>query len=130
METDSISPRSVGDQVKIAMNKGWLQRLGYRLPYPSQWRRISTAPYNRELELRTSDNGETVTLDFPCLRTREEAWINVDLGTETKVQPVEWRIWQGEKSPKPHHSKIRLALTHLVLRHAKRRDTDNNDLAP
>lgn len=111
METDSISPRSVGDQVKIAMNKGWLQRLGYRLPYPSQWRRISTAPYNRELELRTSDNGETVTLDFPCLRTREEAWINVDLGTEIKVQPVEWRIWQGEKSPKPHHSKIRLALT-------------------
>lgn len=87
METDSISPRSVGDQVKIAMNKGWLQRLGYRLPYPSQWRRISTAPYNRELELRTSDNGETVTLDFPCLRTREEAWINVDLGTEIKFSP-------------------------------------------
>lgn len=108
------------------MRKWWLQRLENHLPYLSQWRLISTAPYNRELELRITD-GETVTLEFPCLRTNEEAWINVDLGTEIKVQPVEWRIWQGGKSPEPHHSKIRLAarraLTSLYLRHVKRQMT-------
>ena len=37
------------------------------------------------------------------------------------------RIWQGGKSPEPHHSKLRLAarraLTHLYLRRAKPGDT-------
>ncbi len=116
------------------MKKGWLERLGYRPPYLSQWRLISTAPYNRELELRITDNGETVTLEFPCLRTNEGAWINVDLGTEIKVQPVEWRVWQGGKSPEAHYSKIRLAarraLTHLYLRHGKQREKDDNEFAP
>jgi hypothetical protein len=116
------------------MKKGWLQRLGYHLPYSSQWRLISTAPSNQELELRIANDGEIVTLEFPCLRTHEGAWINVDLGTEIKVQPVEWRVWQGGKSPEPHRSKIRLvarrALTHLYLRHGKQRDNDDKDFSP
>jgi hypothetical protein len=116
---------------EIAMTKGWLQRLQNYLRHLSHWHQISTAPYNQELELRITENGETVTLEFPCLRTNEEAWINVDLGSEIKVQPVEWRIWQGRKSPEPHHSKIRLAarraLTHLYLRRAKPRDTGDEE---
>ena len=72
-----------------------------------------------------------MTLEFPCLRTAEDAWINVDLGSEIKVQPVEWRTWQGGKSPEPHHSKIRLAarrtLTHLHLRRAKPRDAGDEE---
>jgi hypothetical protein len=106
------------------MDKGWLQRLRNLLLSSSYWRRISTAPYNQALEIRIVDEGELVALTFPCLRTNEEAWINVDLGTQIEVQPVEWRIWQGAKSPEPHHSKIRLAarraLTHLYLRREKR----------
>ena len=94
---------------------------------------MSAAPYNQELELRITENGETVTLEFPCLRTNEDAWINVDLGTEIKLQPVEWRIWQGGKSPESHHSKVRLgarrALTHLYLRHIKRQNNDDSDIA-
>jgi hypothetical protein len=133
-ETTQVALRGATDPDEIAMRKRWLQRLEIHLPYLSQWRLISTAPYNRELELRITDNGETVTLEFPCLRTNEEAWINVDLGTEIKVQPVEWRVWQGGKSPEPHYSKIRLAakraLTHLYLRHVKRRDNDDNNFAP
>ena len=77
------------------MSKGWLQRLQNYLRHLSHWRQISTAPYNQELELRITENGETITLEFPCLRTNEEAWINVDLGSEIKIQPVGWRIWQG-----------------------------------
>ena len=72
-----------------------------------------------------------MTLEFPCLRTNEEAWINVDLGSEIKVRPLEWRIWQGGKSPEPHHSKIRLvaiwALTRLYLRRATPRDAGNEE---
>jgi len=113
------------------MTKGWLRRLQNYLRHLSHWHQISTAPYNQELELRITENGETVTLEFPCLRTNEEAWINVDLGSEIKVQPVEWRIWQGGKSPEPHHSKIRLAarrtLTHLYLRRARPRDTGDEE---
>ena len=75
----------------------------------SHWHPISTAPYNQEFELRINENGEITTLEFPCLHTNEEAWINVDLGTEIKIQPVEWRLWQREKSPVPHHSKIKLS---------------------
>jgi hypothetical protein len=121
--------RSTPDE--IAMTQGWFQHLQNYLRHLSHWRQISTAPYNQELELRIIENGDTVTLEFPCLRTNEEAWINVDLGSEIKVQPAEWRIWQGGKSPEPHHSKIRLAarraLTHLYLRRAKPRDTGNEE---
>jgi len=92
---------------------------------------MSAAPYNQELELRITDNGESIILEFPCLRTNDDAWINVDLGTEIKVQPVGWRVWRGSKSPEPHHSKIRLAarraLTHLYLRGIKRQDNDDKD---
>jgi len=75
----------------------------------SHWHPISTAPYNQEFELRINENGVINNLEFPCLHTNEGAWINVDLGTEIKIQPVEWRLWQREKSPVPHHSKIKLS---------------------
>jgi hypothetical protein len=114
------------------MTKRWLQHLKGYLSHLSHWRQMSAAPYNQELELRITENGETVTLEFPCLRTNEDAWINVDLGTEVKVRPAEWRIWQGGKSPEPHHSKVRLAarraLTHLYLRHIKRQNNDDSDI--
>ena len=109
------------------MNKDWLEYLESHLPSsikhaakdvdkaihnfsqhfkPSHWHPISTAPYNQEFELRINENGDIASLEFPCLRTNEEAWINVDLGTGIKIQPVEWRLWQREQSPEPRHSKI------------------------
>ena len=83
----------------------------------SHWYPISTAPYNQEFELRINDNGEIATLEFPCLHTNEEAWINIDLGTEIKVQPVEWRVWQGEKSPVSHRSKIKASHRSALFHH-------------
>jgi len=73
----------------------------------SQWRLISTAPCNQELELRIADFGTPRTLEFPCLRTNTGAWINVDLGSEIKIQPLEWRVWRRHPSPQPHRSRIR-----------------------
>jgi hypothetical protein len=91
------------------MRKDWLERVKRRLPNISGWRPISTAPCNQELELRTNDSGQTVVLEYPCLQTNEGIWINVDLGTEVSIDPVEWRAWHHKKSPVAHHAKIRPA---------------------
>jgi hypothetical protein len=58
------------------------------------WRPISTAPCNRDVELRVSEGTATSTLEFPCQLTNAGHWINCDLRTPIKVQPVEWRVWQ------------------------------------
>jgi hypothetical protein len=83
----------------------------------AQWHMISTAPCNQELELHIAESGEISILDFPCLQTNAGVWINVDLGAAIKIQPVEWRVWQRNKSPQPHHSRVkpsdRSALFHL-----------------
>lgn len=99
----------------------------------AHWHPISTAPYNRELELRIIENGKVVAIEFPCLRSNTEAWINVDLGTEIKLRPVEWRVWQRQEPPEPHHSKVnprdRSALLHhddriLKLKRTSEMDSD------
>jgi hypothetical protein len=83
----------------------------------AQWHMISTAPCNQELELHIAESGEISILDFPCLQTNAGVWINVDLGAAIKIQPVEWRVWQRNKSSQPHHSRVkpsdRSALFHL-----------------
>jgi hypothetical protein len=58
------------------------------------WLPISTAPCNRDVELRVSKGTATSTLEFPCQQTNAGDWVNGDLRTPIKFQPVEWRIWQ------------------------------------
>jgi hypothetical protein len=110
------------------MSKDWLENIASHLPaslehavkeadkaihdykehvHFSHWHPISTAPHNQELELRIPEDGTVVALKFPCQLTNAGAWINVDLGSEIKIEPVEWRRWQREKSPDPHHAKIK-----------------------
>jgi len=72
----------------------------------SHWHPASTAPYNRDLELRVNEDGTTSTLPFPCRHTNEDVWINVDLGTPLQIRPVEWRPWQQSKSPHPYATSI------------------------
>ncbi len=73
----------------------------------SRWRSISTAPSNQELEVRFVEDGKVSTLEFPCLRTNEGAWIDVDLGSAIKIEPTEWRLWPYRKSPNAHHARIK-----------------------
>jgi hypothetical protein len=61
-----------------------------------RWRLISTAPYNRDLELRSADTGPgSSRLPFPCRHTNN-GWINSDLGTRVAVGPTHWRAWPEE----------------------------------
>jgi len=110
------------------MTKDWRKRLESYLPFGSQWHRASTAPYNQELEVRILDNEEIVTLEFPCLRTNEESWINVDLGTVIAIEPVQWRAWHHLNAPQPHHIKIRPADRPAIIRNQliERQDNDND----
>jgi len=100
------------------MRKDWLEHvvkevaralhdfaLQFRL---SHWRPISTAPCNQDVELRIVEERNVVPLQFPCRRMNAGEWINADLGTRIQIKPVEWRIWQRSKSPKPHFSPVRL----------------------
>jgi hypothetical protein len=96
----------------------------------AHWHPISTAPCNQELELRISEDGNIVTLNFPCLQTNSGAWINVDLGSQIEFQAVEWRIWQRKKSPDPHHSMIKPSDRSALLHHdpqIPKRDTNADD---
>jgi hypothetical protein len=61
----------------------------------SQWHPISTAPTNHDLQLTVLDIATASVLPFPCRRTNSGEWINADLGTSIRVQPVKWRPWQS-----------------------------------
>ena len=82
----------------------------------TRWRLISTAPCNQILELRIVDNKKVSTLEFPCLQIDAGLWINVDLGATIKVHPIQWRAWQGAKSPQPYHTRIKLAGSRVHVR--------------
>ena len=69
----------------------------------SRWRPISTAPYNRDLELRL-EKGGGMTAPFPCRHLNGGEWINVDLGTRMRMRPISWRIWRKSDLPQPYHS--------------------------
>jgi hypothetical protein len=89
------------------------------------WHPISTAPCNRDVELRVREGTAISTLEFPCQQTNAGGWINCDLGTPINVQPVEWRAWQhGKSSPQPQRAPVnvkrRLALPRRGHRTAKR----------
>jgi hypothetical protein len=92
--------------------------------YSKPWHPISTAPCNRVVELRVREGTAISTLEFPCLKTNAGAWINCDLGTAIKVQPVEWRAWQYAHAPLPRCPQVntrgRLALPRRGHRSAKR----------
>ena len=72
------------------------------------WRTAATAPHNQELELRVLEADVVQGLPYPCLQNNEGLWINVDLGTELKIQPLQWRLWRQKKSPEPHHELVNL----------------------
>lgn len=73
----------------------------------AHWRPVSTAPSNQELEVRFVEDGKVSTLEFPCLRTNDGNWIDVDLGSAIKIEPTQWRHWPYRKSPRAHHMRVR-----------------------
>jgi hypothetical protein len=130
------------------MSKDWLENLEKHLPpgidhaikdtdhairdlalhiHLSHWHPISTVPCNRDVELRLVDEGQIVTLQFPCRQLNAGEWMNADLGTRIQIEPVEWRIWQHSKSPQAHRSPVQINDRSAVLHTDHRRIEQDSD---
>jgi hypothetical protein len=59
------------------------------------WEKISTAPYNRDLELAVIEADRVYPLVFACRRTAS-GWIKGRSMERVVISPTHWRIWQGE----------------------------------
>lgn len=57
-----------------------------------KWHPISTAPFNRLLEVRIAGEHGTRRIPFPCRRD-DSGWINADLGVRVEIDPIDWRVW-------------------------------------
>ena len=57
------------------------------------WHLISTAPFDRDLELAVIDSDGPHALVFACRRIRD-GWMNVHTGERLDVHPTHWREWQ------------------------------------
>jgi hypothetical protein len=57
------------------------------------WEEISTAPYNRDLELAVVERDRVYALVFACQRT-PSGWIRVPSMERVVVSPTHWRTWR------------------------------------
>ena len=63
------------------------------LPQASrEWHPVSTAPFDRDLELAVIDQGGEHVLVFPCRRILS-GWINPATKQRIEVRPTHWREW-------------------------------------
>jgi hypothetical protein len=58
----------------------------------SIWQDISTAPYDRDLELAVIEGDHLHPLVFACRRTAG-GWIRVPTRERVRVSPTHWRPW-------------------------------------
>jgi len=57
------------------------------------WERISTAPYDRDLELAVIEGGRVHALVFACRRT-VSGWVKVPTRERISISPTHWRLWR------------------------------------
>ncbi len=56
------------------------------------WQPISTAPFDRDLELAVHDGDEYHALVFPC-RWIPGDWMNAETKKWLPIRPTHWREW-------------------------------------
>ena len=56
------------------------------------WQSVSTAPFDRELELAVLDKEGAHALVFPCRRVLS-GWIDAKTKQRLDVDPTHWREW-------------------------------------
>ena len=63
----------------------------------SEWQRISTAPFDRDLELAVIIYGRVHALVFPCRRILT-GWVKSGTQEQVNVRPTHWREWKDARS--------------------------------
>jgi hypothetical protein len=61
------------------------------------WQSISTAPFDRDLELAVLDKDGAHALVFPCRRIFG-GWVKSQTGARIEVRPTHWRDWEEKAS--------------------------------
>ena len=56
------------------------------------WQHVSTAPFDRDLELAVIDDDGPHALVFPCRRIHS-GWMKVETKERLDVRPTHWREW-------------------------------------
>jgi hypothetical protein len=59
----------------------------------STWQPISTAPFNRDLELAVLEGTDVHAL-VVCCRRGSYGWVDAATGKRIEVDPTHWREWQ------------------------------------
>jgi hypothetical protein len=59
----------------------------------SVWQSISTAPYDRDLEVAVIEGDHLHPLVFACRRTTG-GWVKVPNRERISVSPTHWRLWR------------------------------------
>jgi len=59
------------------------------------WHEISTAPFNRDLELAVIDARGTHVTTFPCRRVLG-GWVKADSKRRIDLRPTHWREWSQD----------------------------------
>jgi hypothetical protein len=57
-----------------------------------EWQPVSSAPFDRDLELAVIDYGGAHRLVFPCRRILD-GWVKAETHTRIDVLPTHWRQW-------------------------------------
>ena len=61
-----------------------------------EWQRITSAPFDRDLELAVIDYDGVHALAFPCRRVLG-SWIKAETKHKIDVYPTHWREWQDPR---------------------------------
>ncbi len=56
------------------------------------WQPISTAPFDRDLELAVLDGGDHHAVVFPCRKT-PGGWLHAETNKWLPIRPTHWREW-------------------------------------
>jgi hypothetical protein len=62
----------------------------------SVWENISTAPFDRDLELAVIEGGSLHALVFACRRTLD-GWTKAQTRDRVVVSPTHWRPWAANE---------------------------------
>jgi hypothetical protein len=65
-----------------------------------EWQTITTAPFDRDLELAVIDSTGVHALVFPCRRVLR-GWMKAQTGSSVDVHPTHWREWAGPVEEAP-----------------------------
>ena len=57
------------------------------------WQPISSAPFDRDLELAVIDKGEAHALVFACRQLPAGGWVKFGTERQIEVRLTQWREW-------------------------------------